>query len=119
MRTHVMKATLTSMFGPHLLSLNPTFIEDFWAWNIDMGPLFMGLPRWLIPGAYRRRDKLLESIMRWHAYAHAHYDCEEDEVEWEPYFGSRFSRRRQRLFGRWDAMDARARAAEDLSFIWA
>lgn len=122
MQDNIMTAAITAMFGPHLIALNPTFVQDFWSWNIDIGPLFMGLPRWLIPGAYRRRDKMLHSIERWHQYAHENYDCsneDADDVDWEPFFGSRFSRRRQQMFGKWEAMDARAKAAEDMSFIWA
>lgn len=122
MRTHLMRAALTAMFGPYLVELNPTFVEDFWAYNSDIGPLYMGLPKWLVPGAYRRREKMLQSIMRWHKFAHEHYDCSkvgEDDEKWDPYFGSKFSRRRQHTFAKWDVMDARARAAEDLSFIWA
>ncbi|KAJ3536611.1 hypothetical protein NM208_g6648 [Fusarium decemcellulare] len=122
MRTHIMKAALTAMFGPHLIDLNPTFVDDFWVYNADIGPLYMGLPQWLIPGAYRRREKMLQSIMRWHKFAHEHYDCSnvgEQDTDWEPYFGSKFSRRRQNTFAKWEVMDAKAKAAEDLSFIWA
>lgn len=122
MRTHIMKAALTAMFGPYLIELNPGFVDDFWEWNLDMGPLFMGLPKWLIPGAYRRRENLLKSIMRWHKFAHENYDSSNvgsEAVDWEPYFGSKFSRARQHTFARWEVMDARARAAEDMSFMWA
>ncbi|KAM0435849.1 hypothetical protein ACHAPT_002740 [Fusarium lateritium] len=122
MRTHLMKAALTAMFGPYLVDLNPTFVDDFWVYDSDVGPLYMGLPKWLIPGAYRRREKMLQGIMRWHKFAHEHYDCSNvssQDTEWEPYFGSKFSKRRQNTFAKWEAMDARAKAAEDLSFIWA
>ena len=117
-----MKAAVKSMFGPYLLELSPSLIDDFWAWNADIGPLYMGLPKWLVPGAYRRREKMLRNIMRWHKFAHEHYDCnrvaQEDE-DWEPFFGSKFSRKRQHMFGRWEQLDERAKAADDLSFIWA
>ena len=150
MRVVVMEAALVSMFGPYILSLNPTFIHDFWAWNEDMGALFLGLPRWIIPKAYRRRAKMLENIKRWHKHAHEHFDCtreRKDDPDWEPYFGSKFSRRRQAMFGRyvkfadtvadrsktcwrfdvhdadqknrWEEIDATAKAADDLGFIWA
>jgi hypothetical protein len=119
---HMMKAAIVSMFGTYILSLNPTFMEDFWAWNPDMGRLFMGLPRWLVPAAYRRRTKVLDNIKRWHKYAHDHFDCSKvgpEDVDWEPYFGSKFSRRRQAMFEKWKQLDDTAKAAEDFGFIWA
>jgi hypothetical protein len=122
MQRHVMTAATVSMFGPYILSLNPTFIEDFWAWSKDMGTLYMGLPRWLVPAAYRNRTKVLDNIKRWHKYAHEHYDCSQvgpEDVGWEPYFGSKFSRKRQAMFGRWEQLDETAKAADDLGFIWA
>lgn len=121
MRQHVMKAATISMFGTYILSLNPTFIDDFWAWNPDMGPLFMGLPRWVIPSAYRNRTKVLDNIKRWHKYAHEHFDCNKvgpEDPDWEPYFGSKFSRKRQATLGRWKELDETAKAADDLSFMW-
>lgn len=122
MKDHVMKAATISMFGTYILSLNPTFMEDFWAWNPDMGTLFMGIPRWLIPGAYRNRAKVLNNIKRWHKYAHEHFDCTKvgpEDVDWEPYFGSKFSRKRQAMFDTWTQLDDTAKAAEDFGFIWA
>ena len=68
------------------------------------------------------RDKLLEDIMRWHKFARDQVDSTDtgdESIDWEPNFGSRFSRRRQHAFSRFSFMDARAIAAEDLSFIWA
>ncbi|CAG9986900.1 unnamed protein product [Clonostachys byssicola] len=122
LQVHVMSAALKAMFGTYILSLNPTFIDDFWAWNPEMGTLFMGLPKWLAPSIYEKRERVLQNIMRWHDYAHAHFDCHkvaDEDPAWEPYFGSKFSRKRQALFSRWEAMDKRSRAAEDMSFIWA
>lgn len=103
MRVVVMEAALVSMFGPYILSLNPSFLDDFWAWNEDMGALFMGFPKWMIPTAYRRRSKMLSNIERWHKHAHENFDCNkvgDSDPDWEPYFGSKFSRRRQAMFGR-------------------
>ncbi|KAK2776757.1 hypothetical protein FQN52_003283 [Onygenales sp. PD_12] len=122
MQHHVMKAAMVSMFGPYILSLNPTFMEDFWPWTQDIGPLFMDLPRWLIPASFRRRTRMLENIKRWQKHAHENFDCNKiapEDIDWEPYWGSKYSRKRQSLFGRWEEMDATAKAADDLGFIWA
>ncbi len=122
MKKHIMEAATTSMFGTYILSLNPTFMEDFWAWNPDMGTLFLGVPRWLVPGAYRNRTKVLDNVKRWHKYAREHYDCSKvspEDADWEPYWGSKFSRRRQVMFNKWNQLDDTAKAAEDFSIIWA
>lgn len=122
MQNQVMSAAIKSMFGAHLLKLNPSFIKDFWAWNAKVGGLFMRIPRWLDPQAYILQARMLTSIKRWHNYAHEHFDCnrfgEEDE-EWEPYFGSKFAKARQSQFLKWEKFDETARAASDLGIIWA
>lgn len=115
----VMSAAVQSMFGTYILSLNPTLIEDFFAFSAKVGPLFLAIPRWLDPKAHRLRAKVLNAVIRWQKYAHEHTDCSEDNVEWEPYLGCKFSRARQSQFQKWDQMDAASKAAEDLGIIWA
>lgn len=115
----VMSAAVQSMFGTYILSLNPTLIEDFFAWSAKIGTLFLAIPPWLDPNAYRLRSKVLNAIKRWQKYAHEHFDCNKEDIEWEPYFGSKFSRARQTQFLKWEQMDAASRAAEDLGIMWA
>lgn len=122
MQKLVTTASLISMFGPYLLKLSPSFVEEFWAFEPKMGALFMHIPKWFDPGAYEAREKALDSIEKYHTYALAHFDSGKigaDDPEWDPYFGSKFSRVRQHTFLKFKALDARARAAEDLGFIWA
>jgi hypothetical protein len=107
------------MFGPHLVRLTPDFIDDLWDFVPTMGQLFLRTPRWLMPEAYRRRDRLLEGILRWHKYAREHFDESAGDPDWEECYGSRFSKARQDFFAGFEAFDARACAADDLSFIWA
>jgi hypothetical protein len=76
----------------------------------------------MVSDVYRARDKMVENVKRWHQYALEHYDvskAEEDDVEWEPYFGSKFGRVRQLTFMKFKALDDTARAAEDLGVLWA
>ena len=117
---HVFEAAIGSMFGTHILSLNPTLAEDFWNFNRVIKSLFMGLPRWTNPAAYRARDKMLESIQKWQTYAGQHCDIARvGDVEWEPYYGSKFIRERQVLLTKRGIVDERARAAENFAFMWA
>lgn len=117
---HVFEAATRSMFGTYLFSLNPTLAEDFWNHNRFIGALFMGLPRWLNPVAYRAREKMLKNFVRWQKYAREHCDIADlGDVEWEPYYGSKYTRERQNFLTTRGIINETARAAENFAFIWA
>jgi hypothetical protein len=117
---HVFEAAVRSMFGTYMLSLNPTLAEDFWNFNRHIGALFMGLPWWLNPRAYREREKMIQNIKRWQKYAREHCDIASvGDVEWEPYYGSKFIRERQGLLTKRGILDETARASENFAFMWA
>lgn len=116
----VFEAAVRSMFGTHMLVLNPTLAEDFWKFNRVIGTLFMGLPRWVNPAAYRARDKMLRNIEKWQQHARQHCNIEKlGDVDWEPYYGSKFIRERQGLLTKRGIMNETARAAENFAFMWA
>ncbi|KAI0010843.1 cytochrome P450 [Xylariaceae sp. FL0662B] len=117
----VTHSSIETVFGSKLLELNRTFVEDFWEFEANAPNLLHGMPRWLIPGAYRVRDKLLKSFVKWHAYANSHFDCSKvgpDEPDWEPNFGSRLIRTRQDGLLKMEPMNAEARASEDLGLMF-
>lgn len=116
----VLEAAMRSSFGTCIFSVNPTFAEDFWNFSRCIGTLFMGLPRWLNPGARRIRNKMVENMKRWQKYAREHCDISTlGDVEWEPCYGSKFNRERQNYKTQRGIIDETARAAEDLAFTWA
>ncbi len=206
LRDEAFRAAVEAMCGPYLLSESPSpegkqqqqpqqtqhkgsqssaaaasFVDDFWRFDRSLPWLVRGLPRWLYPAPYRARDRVLQRIKAWHAWANAHtFDAithaqhplrasdslaghvpqrakaaaddidnpggddddefgaggaggvathpsrtaaettdESDAAEWEQYFGSALMRERQRYARRMDAMDADARAAEDLALLFA
>lgn len=122
LQIQIFEAAVRSILGDYILSLNPTFVQDFWIWERGVRHLVMRTPRWMVSDIYRARDKMIENVKRWHEYALEHYDiskAEEDDVEWEPYFGSKFVRVRQLNFTQFKALDDTARAAEDLGVLWA
>lgn len=117
---HVAKAAIIAIYGPNLLRLNPGFIEDMWSFFPWMMVLFMKIPRWMLPSVYRTRERLLQGIMKYYQHAEENYNPQSPDEQWEEQWGSRFTRTKHREF--WpgfNAMDAKARAAEDLSFLWA
>jgi hypothetical protein len=80
----------------------------------------MQKPSWLVPAAYKARDKMKANMAKWHACASENYDlsgASEDERDWEEYFGSRLLRTRQSFF-RKTPLSKSAIASDDLGLIW-
>ena len=118
----VFPAGTESLYGSTILALHPTLTEDFWAFEKCIPTLLKGLPRWVTPNAYRKRDKMLELIKDWHTFACERSDCSKtgpDDPEWEPYLGCKYVRARQSMFRGIEAMNAGGRAAEDLGLLFA
>jgi len=44
--TLIFRAATTSLCGPYMFELNPTFSENFWGYIRDIPVLYKGLPRW-------------------------------------------------------------------------
>lgn len=117
----VTHSSIETVYGSKLLELNPTFVEDFWEFEANAPNFLHAMPRWLIPRAYRVREKLINAFVKSHAYANSHFDCSKigpEEPEWEPHFGSRLIRTRQDHMLKMQPMDARARASEDLGLMF-
>jgi hypothetical protein len=121
LKSELFQASMTALCGPHLFELSPTFAEDFWAFDHQLPNLFKGVPQWMNPKGYRVRERLLDSIAKWQKFANEHVNVLDDaqrDVEWEPYFGSKLMRCRQRSFLDTKSMNAAAMAAVDLGMVW-
>ncbi|KAF2197033.1 cytochrome P450, partial [Delitschia confertaspora ATCC 74209] len=122
LQRNVTRAAIESIMGSKILEMNPTLVEDFWNFDNCVPKFLRGLPRWLIPSAYKNRDNLLRNIKKWHEYAHKHSDCTKtgiEDPEWDPYFGFKLVRARQDYALKMDFMSADARASEDLGLLFA
>lgn len=109
-----------ALCGPVLLEQNPTFGNDLWRMDRDIYYFLKGYPRWLAPGAYLNRDKLLRSVKDWHSFArdNFHDSCIESDGH-DPYYGSALMRARQDYLSQIDYLDADALASQDLGLLWA
>ena len=113
---------MEALCGPHMLRLNPSLAEDFWAFDAAAPELFQGLPRWMNPSGYAKRDKMLANIKNWHAFAKDHVDLsaaagegpDEDE-----YFGTKWLRNRAIDHSKVEGFDPDACAADDLGLLFA
>ena len=118
----VFPAGTESLCGSAILSLNPTLTEDFWAFDRSIPTLLKGVPRWLCPGAYQSRDKMLNAIKKWHAFSNERSDFTKTgttDPEWDPYLGSKYVKARQKLLHEIEVMNADGRASEDLGLLFA
>lgn len=100
MRGKMSKPSIVALLGPRILEINPTFIEEFWAFDSVFLRLTYGLPRFAFPKGHEIRDRAVRSTKKWLVDAWARYDWEgpDADVDWEPNFGSRAIRAREALW---------------------
>ncbi|KAF2973131.1 hypothetical protein GQX73_g397 [Xylaria multiplex] len=117
-RARVFAAATTSIFGPHLLRLNPTLEQDFWNFADSIPTLVKRYPAWMAPRAHAARNKMIDSVKKWHAHAREHSDYSisgDDAPKWDEYWGSVWLKVRQRWGQATGTMDDGGLASEDLA----
>ncbi|KAI0594165.1 cytochrome P450 [Biscogniauxia sp. FL1348] len=113
---------IEALFGLKLLELNPSFIDDLLVFTRHVPDFLRLRPWWLNPQAHRARNRLIQYVKRWHEYAQKHVDFTEisdQDLDWEPFWGSKLMRVRQQYEHKTAAMNSEARACEDVGLIWA
>jgi hypothetical protein len=60
LQVQVLEAAVRAIIGEYISPLNPTFVQNFWEYDRGIRGLFMRTPRWVNPGIYRARDRMLE-----------------------------------------------------------
>ncbi|KAL8860686.1 MAG: hypothetical protein Q9178_003039 [Gyalolechia marmorata] len=109
-----------ALAGPILECVNPTFADDLLEYYPYLHSLLKGVPRWIIPKAYKLQKSLLRDVATWHAIARARF--QESDIDKttgrDPWWGSAFMRERQKILGRVDGWDAHSIAASDFGIFW-
>ena len=120
-RTRIFHAAVESMCGPYLLSLSPTFVDDFWEFDHHILNFFKGFPRLMMPKAFRARERCLQAVRKWHQFANGYPNegSSESGDDVDAVFGTRQFRARQEYFLKMEHMNADAIASADLGLIWA
>lgn len=112
---------MQSLFGPTLLNLHPSFVDDFWEYERDVPRFAWGLPSFIIPRAYRNRERLVEHLKSW--YAHARSQFSESNIDLDgdgdKLWGSELMRNRQKDLLGVEGQNDESLAAADLGLIWA
>lgn len=114
-------AIIKALFGSALLSQNPDFVHDLWAYDKVVMSLAKRLPALWMPEAIKLRNKLLLSVRRWHELVRARSDevetiqDEDIELAW----GSKMIRDRYKILLGVENQTPDSVASTDLAFIWA
>ncbi|RGP80721.1 7-alpha-hydroxycholest-4-en-3-one 12-alpha-hydroxylase [Fusarium longipes] len=117
----LLRATVEALCGEEFLKLSPDFPEVFWSFDYHLPNLFRRLPRFIIPKSYQARDRLQDSMFRFHQYGQQNLDFTDTnmlEKDWTPEFGSRLMTTRQKMFKN-IGISPRGGAALDVGLIWA
>ncbi|PLB54879.1 cytochrome P450 [Aspergillus steynii IBT 23096] len=116
---HLGSSMLRGLFGSLLLTDSPDFTRNLWDYDKRIMQLAKRLPRFLIPRAYKLRNELIASIMRWHQLATILSWPEADEEKEISLWGSTMMRRRHAMLLKTEGQDLRSVASTDLGLIWA
>ncbi|TID18559.1 cytochrome P450 [Venturia nashicola] len=120
-KSAMFKASAIAFMGTRVFEDIPDYEQQFWDFDRVMLGLYFGLPRFVTPSAFRIRDSIVSSFERFHEKLQAEGKDRpidpEGEVVWEPTYGSRANRARQRLYQTLK-LSNRARAGLDLGFTF-
>ncbi|KAJ5667260.1 hypothetical protein N7507_003124 [Penicillium longicatenatum] len=111
----------TEMMGHAFVDSHPDFLEDVWQVDANIMGFVFGYPGWLpsIAKARNSRARIVEKLMAWHADMEAVGPVANSDAESGPFSDvSDLMKQRQKI---WSArgFSMQARAAVDLSILWA
>jgi hypothetical protein len=106
------------VYGPTMLRLNPEFMQDLWGFDVSVPWLARGVPSFIKPSAHKPRQKCVDQLKRWYAYARRRsiLGVESHEIPTGEIAGSEESRRRRSCKdGSWSSMGVRTSSSHLLS----
>ena len=121
LQARIFQASTTAFMGSRILEIYPNLRADFFDYDRHMLTMFFRVPKWLSPTAYNVRDRTLDGLVCWQQQMLA--ECSDNpadpdgSIDWEPVFGSRANRARQRYYAS-RGLKLRTRAAMDLGFLF-
>lgn len=122
LRLRMFRAATTALMGDELLRVYPQFPQDFFKYEPRFLTLLFGTPKYFAPEAYKIRDKITTRLENYHAIMNEKLQGKivdsDGDVSWEPDFGSRFNRMRQKFYTS-RALKLRTKGALDLGFVFA
>ncbi|RYP10035.1 hypothetical protein DL765_008234 [Monosporascus sp. GIB2] len=94
LKSDMAESAVKSMFGSRILELNPDLIKCYWEFDEVAGILVWGFPRFIRRRPWQIRERLHGMVHRHVESAWQNFDWNGPEAgsDWDPHWGSRFSR---------------------------
>lgn len=116
----IFRASTTALYGSKLLEMHPDFATDYRVWEDNMLGLLFGVPRFIIPAAYKARDACIKKLSAWLEAGDQHSsdstNDDADDADWTPWTGARAVRARHAYYKQ-QHLTLPARAGSDLIFL--
>jgi hypothetical protein len=119
MHSTVGLSTIQAIFGPTLLQVNPTLMDDLFEFEKALPWFTMCLPSFFKPWAYAIRGRLLQQFKDWYEFADRYFKEVNmtDESSMDSLWRSNWMRERQKALAQIKDKDTLASA--DLGAAWA
>lgn len=121
LQTRMFQASTTVFMGSHILEVYPDLCADFWDFDAHVLTMFFRVPKFLNPTAYRVREKMLKRLTQWQEQMHKECDGNpvdpDGDIDWEPIYGSRATRARQRYYAS-RGLNIKTRASIDFLYLF-
>lgn len=111
------KSLVEAIFGPALVRINPTFMDDLYELDRVLPWLARGIPSLFIPGAYSVRRRMQHHFKNWYAYASRHAENCDPSAYQAAFEGSAWIKYRQQTIE--EIQDEDAVASVDVGAVWA
>jgi len=122
LRDCMFTASTTALMGKHLIEMYPELCTDFFGFDGEMLSFFFSIPNFLLRPAHKRRARLLNRLEEWNRAMLV--QCPNGKavdpsgnVDWEPLYGSRLNRARQRFYATKN-LQMKSRAGFDLGLMF-
>ena len=116
----VFTASVESLCGSEIFRICPDIVDDYRGFYQAAPTLLKGLPRYLSPKAYKKRDRFISSLKKWHRAAQENEPLKafgEEEEGWDKWWGSLFVKQRKSLVLAMDGMTDEGMACDDVALI--
>jgi hypothetical protein len=114
------RCAITSFYGSYILEQFPDLIDAMWKFDSNISALVFGVPRFLYSKPYAARDGFHEIGDKFLNAAWSKFDWNSRDMnaDWEPIFGTRFSRMHSKFF-KDKEFSMRSRSGLFLGSMWA
>jgi hypothetical protein len=118
-QTHVTVAITETLLGTSIIEQYPRMNADQWLFMDCSIEIVMGMPRFLISGAYDARDRLLANLKDWGRKSEALRNEGNADLVWDAQAGSGLLQERQERYAKTPGFNEDARVSQILGLLFA